>query len=173
MTKQRVLVISLVGIIIFGLLLGGKVLYQKQWVDSSVLAQSQKISGITSVKTVQVNGQAELDVETKYISNLRQVSLSLENIVGKEPIRFIDHRNASLTTLFEQMQFAIQEGITRGNFTEMEQRIQTLAQKAGVQVQLQMDSDAIYIVLDQGNAQLIEVIERNGQGQFLPSRELS
>ncbi|AFM42117.1 hypothetical protein Desaci_3216 [Desulfosporosinus acidiphilus SJ4] len=173
MTKRRVLIISFVAVIIFGLLIGGKILYQKQWIDSSILTQSQKISGIVSVKTVQGDGQAELDVTTQHIANLRQVSLSLETIVGKEPIRYLDHRNASLTTLFDQMQFPIQEGITRGNFTEMQQSIQTMAKKAGVQVQLQMDSDNIYVLLEQGKAQLIEVVERHDQGQFLPSKELS
>ncbi|WP_407308573.1 hypothetical protein [Desulfosporosinus sp. SB140] len=171
MTKQRILVISFVGLIIFGLLLGGKLLYQKKWVDSSILTRSQKITGVVSAKTIQVNGQDEMDVTTQHIVNLRQVSLDLETIAGKEPIRYLDQRNDSLSTLFEQMQFAIQEGISRGNFTEMAQSIQTMAEKSGVQLELEMDSDAIYILLNQGNAQLIEVVERHGQGQFLESKK--
>ncbi|MDQ7096086.1 hypothetical protein REC12_21040 [Desulfosporosinus sp. PR] len=171
MTKRRILVIGLAGIIIFGLLLGGKVLYQKQWIDSSILSQSQKITGVISAKTVQVNGQAEMDVAIQHISNLRQVSLDLEAIAGKEPIRYLDHRNDSLTALFEQMQFPIQEAISRGNFTEMAQSLQTMAEKSGVQLELAMDSDAIYILLNQGNAQLIEVVERHDQGQFLESKK--
>jgi hypothetical protein len=170
-TKRRVLIISLVGVIIFGLLIGGKILYQKQWVDSSILAQSQKVSGVISAKSVQVSGQAEMDVMTQHITNLRQTSLSLENIAGKEPIRFFDHRNDLLTTLFGEMQFSIQEGISRGNFTEMAENIRIMAQKSGVQVELEMDSEAIYVVLNQGNAQLIEVVERHGQEKFLPSNK--
>lgn len=170
MTKQRIFVIGFVGIIIFGLLLGGKVLYQKKWIDSSVLSQSQKIPGVISAKSVQVNGQAEMEVMTQHITNLRQASLALEDI-SKEPIRYFDHRNDSLTALFGQMQFSIQEGISRGNFTDMAQSIQSMAEKSGVQLQLEMDSDAIYVVLNQGNAQLVEVVERHGQGQFLSSKK--
>ena len=69
------------------------------------------------------------------------------------------------------MQFALQEGMARGNFTEMAQNVRTQAEKAGVQLELEMDNDAIYVVLNQGDAQLIEVIERHGQVKFLPSEK--
>ena len=52
MTKQRILLISLVGILIFGLLLGSKIVYQKKWLDVSILSQSQQIPGVVSAKTV-------------------------------------------------------------------------------------------------------------------------
>ena len=171
MTKQRVLVISLAAIIIFGLLLGGKILYQNNWLDSSVAKQSQAIAGVVSAKTVQVNGQAEMDVDTQHIGNLQQVSQKLESIAGDKPIQYFDHRIAALTTLFSQMQFSLQEGIARGNFTEMAQNLNTMAAKAGGQLQLQMDSEAIYVTLNQGSAQLIEVVERHDQGQFLPTAQ--
>lgn len=171
MTKQRITLISLVGLLIFGLLLGGKVIYQKQWVDATRLHQSQQIPGVVSVKTISNNSQQALVVVTKHMTNLRQSSLSLEKIAGQLPIQYQDQRNDQLETLFDQMQFALQEGIVRGNFTEMEQTVKAQAEKAGVQMEMEMDSDAIYVTLNQGESQLLEVIERHGQGQFLASEK--
>ena len=171
MTRQRILLISFIGILIFGLLLGGTFVYQKKWVDVSILHQSQQISGVISAKTVQSNGQKELLVGTNHLSNLRETSQELEKLAGNLPIRYLDRTNDSLNILFGQMQFAIQEGISRGNFIEMEQSLKNQADKAGIQLELEMDSDAIYVVMNQGNAQLIEVIERHGQARFLPSEK--
>ena len=171
MGKQRLLLISLVGFLIFGLLLGGKIVYQKKWLDVSVLRQSQQISGVVSAKVVNRNELKELDVVTDKIENLRQTSLSLQKLADNHPIRFLDQNNDTLKKVFAQMQFALQEGIALGNFTEMEQRVRIQAETAGVQLELEIDNDAIYLILNQGDAQLLEVIERNGQVNYLPTEK--
>ncbi len=169
MTKQRILLISLVGLLVFGLLLGGKVVYQKKWIDVSTLSQSQQIPGVVSAKTISINNEKEMVVVTNHMMNLRQASLVLEKLAGKLPIQYLDQTNDALNKLFGQMQFSLQEGIARGNFTEMAQNVRSQAEKAGVQLELEMDNDAIYVIMNQGDAQLIEVIERHGQVKFLPS----
>lgn len=171
MTKQRILVISLVALLIFGLLLGGKVVYQKKWVDVTRLSQSQEIPGVVSAKTITINSEKEMVVVTKHMTNLREASLALEKLAGESPIRYLDHKNDALNKLLGQMQFALQEGIARGNFTEMAQNVRSQAEKAGVQLELEMDNDAIYVIMNLGDAQLIEVIERHGQVKFLPSEK--
>lgn len=173
MTKQRILLISLVGFLIFSLLLGSKIIYQKEWVDANILSQSQQIPGVVSAKTVQKNGRKEMVVVTNHVTNLRQVSLTLEKLAEGLPIQYQDQENEALNELFGQMQFAFQEGIARGNFTEMAQNVRSQAEKAGVQLDLEMDDDAIYVTLNQGSAQLIEVLERHGQVKFLPSEKQS
>lgn len=171
MTNRRILLISFVGLLIFGLLLGGKIVYQKKWVDVSILNQSQQIPGVVSAKVVNKNSLKEMVVETDQLTGLRKASQTLAEVADNVPIRFIDRRNSSLEKLFGQIQFALQEGIARGNFTEMEQSVRNQAENAGVQIELEMDSDAIYVILNQEQAQLIEVIERNGQKKFLPTEE--
>lgn len=171
MGKQRILLISLVGFLIFALLLGGKVVYQKKWLDVSLLSQSQQIPGVVSAKVVNNNGLKELDVVTNKIANLRQASLALQKLANSVPIRFLDRNNDTLNKLSDQMQFAFQEGIAQGNFTGMEQKVRILAEKAGIQLDLEIDNDAIYVILNQGDAQLLEVIERHGQVKYLPTEK--
>lgn len=171
MTKQRITLISLVGVLFFGLLLGGQILYKKNWVDAGILNQSLQIPGVVSAKLVEVNGQPELDVVTSQIKDLHQAALKLEKVAGKHPIRFRDQRNEDLEKLLDQMQFALQEGITRGNFTEMAQTIKEQAMKNGAQLDLAMDNEAIYLTLNKGEAQLVEVLERHDQGRFLPGEK--
>ena len=171
MVKQRILLISLVGFLIFGLLLGGKVIYQKKWQDVSVLQQSQQIPGVVSAKIVNNKGLKELDVVTNKLTNLHQASLALRKLSDNYPIRFLDRSNAALEKVFAQMQFALQEGITLGNFTEMEQKLRIQAEKAGIQLELEIDNDAIYVILNQGDAQLLEVLERHEQVHYLPTEK--
>ncbi|MHB8076151.1 hypothetical protein [Desulfosporosinus fructosivorans] len=171
MVKQRILLISLVGFLIFGLLLGGKVVYQKNWQDVSIMNQSQKIPGVESAKIVNNEGQKELDVVTNKITNLRLAGLALQKLTDNLPIRFLDQNNDVLKKVFGQMQFALQEGIATGDFTEMEQTVRGQVEKAGVQLELEIDNDAIYVILNQGDAQLVEVIERHGQVNYLPTEK--
>lgn len=171
MVKQRILLISLVSFLIFGLLLGGRVIYQKKWQDVSVLRQSQQITGVVSAKVVSTNGLKELDVVTNKLTNLRQASLALQKVSDNYPIRFLDQKNDALEKVFAQMQFALQEGIALGNFTEMEQKVRILAENAGIQLELEIDNEAVYVILNQGDAQMLEVIERHGQVNYLPTEK--
>ncbi|MFZ3102997.1 MAG: hypothetical protein WA131_02475 [Desulfitobacteriaceae bacterium] len=171
MTKQRITLISLVGLLVFGLLIVGQILYQKNWVDTSILKQSQQIHGVLSVKVVEVNGQKELDVVTSRVSDLPKTSEKLEKLAGAIPIRYFDERSFELEQILNQMQFALQESIIKGNFTEMEQNVKLIADKSGVQLDLNMDSDQIYLVLTKGETQLVTVIERHSQAKFLRSEK--
>lgn len=171
MGKQRIQLISLVSFLIFGLLLGGKVVYQKEWQDVSVLRQSQQIPGVVSAKTVNNNGLKEMDVVTNKITNLRQTSLALQKLADNSPIRFLDRNNDALKKVFGKIQFALQEGIAQGDFTGMEQNVRSQAERAGIQLELEIDNDAIYVILNQGDAQLLEVIERHGQVKYLPTEK--
>src|SRR5665648_308652 len=122
MVKQRILLISLVGFLIFGLLLGGKVVYQKKWVDVDVLRQSQQIPGVVSAKIVTNNDLKELDVVTNKITNLRQTSLALHKLSDNLPIRFLDQNNDSLKQVLGQMQFALQEEIGQVDLKGLKQK---------------------------------------------------
>lgn len=171
MELRRILLICLAGFLIFGLLLGGKFIYQKNWLDVSIQQQSQQIPGVVSAKIVDNNGLKELAVVTDKITNLRQAGLALQKIANDLPIRFFDQNNDALKKVFGQMQFALQEGISLGNFTEMEQKVRAQAEQAGMELELEIDNDAIYVILNQGDAQLIEVLERHGQGKYLPTEK--
>ena len=169
MTKQRITLISLVGLLVFGLLITGHILYKKHWLDAPMLQQSQQISGVLSAKIVEVNGQQELDVITRQISDLPMTSKMLEKLAPKIPIRYFDQRNTELEQILNQMQFALQESIITGNFTEMERSVKSIAEKSGVQLDLDMDSDYLYLVLSKGEAQLVTVLERHNKDKFLIS----
>ncbi|WP_206811839.1 hypothetical protein [Paradesulfitobacterium ferrireducens] len=169
MTKQRLTLISVVGLLVFSLLFGGQFLYKKNWVDKSIQEQSRQIPGVISATVVQENGQQVLNVATKQIPDLHQAARDLLNLAGGRPIRLLDTRTPKLEQLLNQMQFALQEGVVRGNFTEMAQSVKDQAEKAGVKFDLTMDSDYIYLELNDQDGQLVTVLERRGQGLFLPS----
>lgn len=169
MTKQRIALISLIGVLVFGLLLGGQLVYKNKWVNGTLTKESQQIQGVLSATIATYDGQSELVAQTSGIDNLQKTSLELQRISGMRPIRFVDQRTPELERTFQQMQFPIQEGIVRGNFTEMEQTLRVLADKNGAKMSLSMDNSAIYLTLTKEEGQLVAVLERHGQGIFLPS----
>ncbi|CAA7602498.1 Hypothetical protein DEACI_3173 [Acididesulfobacillus acetoxydans] len=169
MTKERIKIISLVGLLVFGLLLSGRLLYNEKWVDANLIRQSQQIPGVVSVGVVNSSGQQEFDVTTKNVSDLSQTSAMLSKLAGKLPIRYLDNRTPAQEALYNQMQFALQEGIVRGDFVRMAQEVAALGKDAGMQVNLTMDSNEIYLTLTQGTHQLVAVLDRHGEGKFLPS----
>lgn len=169
MTKQRIALISIVGILVFGLLISGQLVYKNKWVNGTLTQESQKIQGVMSAEIISNDGQSEILVQTHQIDNLQKVSLQLQKISGMRPIRLIDKRTPELERIFQQMQIPIQEGIERGNFTQMEQTLKQLADNTGVNMSLAMDSAAIYLTLAKQEGQLVAVLERHGQGTFLPS----
>lgn len=167
MTKQRITVVSIVGLLVFGLLLGGQMIYKRNWVDADLIQNIEQIPGIESAQITKVNGINELEVKTKQVKHLKKMASELEKNAAGMPIRIIDDRSAELETVYEQMQFAIQEGITRGNFSEMADRLQEQAQQAGSDLDLTIDSNNIYLSLTAHDRQLISIIERRGQGTFI------
>ncbi|WP_434512685.1 hypothetical protein [Desulfitobacterium sp. AusDCA] len=169
MMKQRIARVSLIGMLIFGLLLGGQILYKNNWTNGQLVKDSRQISGVLSAQVVTENGQQILEVKVDHVQNLKKVGEQLENIAGQRPIRFNDQRTPELEKVLAQMEFPLQESVARGNFTEMQQKLQELADQAGVTLELSMDNEGIYLNLTKGQAQLVEVIERHAQGKFLES----
>lgn len=169
MMKQRIMRISLGGILVFGLLLGGQILYKNNWVNGQLAQNSRQISGVISAQMTADNGHEVLEVTTNHVQNLAEVGQQLETLAGQHPIRLKDQRTLELEKLLAKMEFPLQEGIARGNFTQMEETLQQQASQAGVTLELSMDSEEIFLNLTQGQAQLLEVVERTGQGKFLPS----
>lgn len=169
MMKQRIARVSLIGMLIFGLLLGGQILYKNNWTNGQLAKDSRAISGILSAQVVTENGRQILEVKVDRVQNLEKVGEQLESIAGQRPIRFNDQRTPELENVLAQMEFPLQESVARGNFTEMQQKLQDLAVQAGVTLELSMDDEGIYVTLTKGEGQLVEVIERHAQGKFLKS----
>ncbi|HVJ49510.1 hypothetical protein [Desulfitobacterium sp.] len=169
MMKQRIARISLVGILIFGLLLGGQFIYKNNWVNGHLAKDSQQISGVLSAQVVSENGQQILEVTTDHLQNLAEVEQQLEKLAGQRPIRLKDQRTPELEKLLAKMEFPLQEGIARGDFVQMEQTLQQQAAQTGVTIDLSMNNEKIFLNLTQGQAQLLEVVERSTQGKFLAS----
>ena len=169
MTKQRLTIISLVSILIFGLLMGSKLLYENKWLKGNLIKESEEIPGIVSTEILSYEGKTEMVVRTDQVSDLQDLSSKIKNIAGAHAVPLVDQRSEELEKVYNQMQFAIQEGIVQGNFTQMQEKLEGLAAEAGVEMELSMDNEAIYLILNKGDNQLVSIIERRGQGVFLPS----
>ncbi len=169
MTRQRLTRISVIGILVFSLLLAGRLLYEEQWIGNLLTKETQAIPGVNSVEIMKDQGTQEMLVTTQNVTDLQDLSEELLKISGTTPIRFLDQRNEVLEEVYQKMQFTVYEGIELGNYREMEITLGEQAEAAGVGLNLSMDDRCIYLILTQGDNQLLSVIERQGQSMFLSS----
>ena len=75
MTKQRLTLISLVGIVIFALLLSGKLLYENKILNGSLITESQQIEGVVSAEIHNYQETSEMLVNTSQVADLQKLSL--------------------------------------------------------------------------------------------------
>jgi len=166
-TKQRIAIIGILSLLTFGLLFGGQLIYKKHWADADLLQKVEQVKGIEEASIVRSpNGRFELQVKTEKVDDLQQLAEELLQHVEDMPIIIIDNRSAELEALYDQMQFAIHEGLVQGNFTAMADRLRQLAEQANAEIDLTMDHDNIYLSLSDGDHQLLSIVERHGQGIF-------
>lgn len=169
MTKRRIMIIGLTSLVVFGILISAQILYQKEWLNAKLVQESLSIQGVVSTEIVTTKSGKEFHVVSGIIDDLSESSRQLEKLAAGIPIRMIDQRNDYLKQVFEQMQFSLQEGMITGGFTEMDKNLRALADNAGVKAEISMDSKHIYINLRQDQAQLVEILERQNDGKYLPS----
>ena len=167
MARQRLTRISIIGILVFALLIGARLLYEEQWIGNLITKETKSIPGINSVEILKEQGNQEMLVTTENVTDLQSLSHELLKISDTTPIRILDQRNETLEKVYQKMQFTIYEGIELGNFREMEEILNKQAEGAGVELNLSMDDKAVYLNLTQGENQLLSVIERQGQNLFL------
>ncbi|MDR3271760.1 MAG: hypothetical protein LBT32_09695 [Peptococcaceae bacterium] len=176
MTKQRILIISASGLIIFCLFISGQILYKNYWQERGYNRQTESIPGVRAVQVVTVNNAKVLRVSLHGVTDLRAVCWRLQDVAGVLPIQFLDQRNVALEEIWRKMQFAVQEGIAQGNFSDMAQEVRRIGLEAGCEVYLTMDQEGVYLLLseqgaeDAQGAQLVDVISRQADGRYLPSQ---
>lgn len=159
-------VIALVATLL--ILFGGQTVYHTFAVAKPLDKAFDGIDGVKSVAWENIEGKAvSLQVSLDNAVNLQETYKKIESkaksVLGQTPLKIniSDTRNAELEKVLHEMHFDIQEAIATGRFSAMAETIKNKAANYGVQEQVYIDAQNVYLQLTKGEADLYAVIPRS------------
>jgi len=170
--KNKIAIVLITLIITLVVLGGGQLLWQRYKIDIPLTKTLQGIDGVESVnwdKSPNADGSFKISISLTNVKNLQQtyqaINTGTTSILGsKKPLIIIhDSRTPELEQFYYTVHYYIQESIAIGNFTTMAERIEHKAAAQGVDTQLFVDSDNIYLGLTKNSANMYIVISRQAK----------
>jgi len=164
-------IVVLVILVSITLFFGGQLLYQKFYINSPLTQELQAVPGVTAVKIEENNGETVVNIALGSVEDLEKSYLEFKKIVKKKEtkkvqINILDNPNPLLEELYREMNFSIQEAITKGSFGEMYTRLEDLAREKGLQDwSVSLDQDNIYLQIKEKKNYLYRIIARAGSEQ--------
>ncbi|WP_018133297.1 hypothetical protein [Effusibacillus pohliae] len=158
------------------LLFGGWILYRDYGL---VRPLKNELTGTRQVSDVEVklNGPYKtIEVSLNKVPDLQTAYHSIKTTIGETlapdvTIKLVDRRTPELESLFQSYQPMIYEGIAKGSFTDMIEKVQERGAKDGLdRAMVTMDHDNLYIQLEKGDRYLYEVIPYAGGKTATPSQ---
>ncbi len=110
--------------------------------------------------TVQFKDTAE---NLDFIEMYQDLSLNIENVLPKKQfaIEIKDNPDQDLKQIWRKSQFAVEEAIMCGNFTEMAAQIEKLAAENKIQADVYVDHNSIYVQFKKNDGHnLFKVVNR-------------
>lgn len=147
----------------------GQYLYQQTQVIGPLHSQLQAVAGVADValerslfgSQTRTQVLVELLPQVPLAPVLGEIQQILQASQGDFAVRVHDHPSEPLLQLFGRMRIAAEEAIATGQFTVLEKRVEELAQTQGVDWELAVDRDFIYITLSRDDSILRRVISRD------------
>ena len=154
-------------LITLALLLGGQLLYEKDFVKDGLDQQVAKVATVDDLRVAKDEKPPAVYVRINNAQDLETDYQGLTDVIRKQlgpqyKVVMLDNRTPELQSLYEQGSFAIQEAIATGNYQAMQQSVTQLAAANKVQSNISVDSYNVYLELrdEQGSGYLYEVIPR-------------
>lgn len=160
--------ILLAALLTGALLFGGNFVYQRYATENPLYAAVLAQPGVKDFAVSESGSGYTLEIKIGPVSDLQS---TIETVVlmieaaGKTPITAInvtDNASRELSEAYYEMHFTLEEAATRGNFTQMKERVDTIAREAGVDiVRIQVADNQLYVQLCQDSHYLYRIINRS------------
>lgn len=174
----RVEVIGLAFLVTAALVFGGQWLVGRYQVEGPLLASARRVDGVQSARLEQAEGRMNLIVTLGRTADFRSTHQRLSELLGKAyadgagRVVVRDSRTAKLAAALYDLNFALQEGLATGQFTQMRAEVEAQARAAGLPAPyLWVDADRVYLGLRDSNRVLYDVLERRSSGSGVVAQE--
>lgn len=150
------------------LLFGGHFAYQRFATENPLYVAVLAQPGVKDFTVTESGSGYTLEINVGPVNDLKSTIETVVQMIeaaGKAPVTAInitDNASRELSEVFYEMHFTLEEAAARGNFTQMKERADTIAQEAGVDtVRIQVADNQLYVQLCQDNHYLYRIINRN------------
>lgn len=162
----RIKFVILAFLLVFALLFGGQMVYQKIGYNQPVRQILEEHPGIESYEIDDEAPVARIAVKLERTDNLmddyQQLDRRLWVANAGRPYELVvqDERSAALNDALHKSQFSVYQAIIQGNFPEMVQVIESNAREAGAEAKVFVDNRNVYIQMDTADHYLMSVVPR-------------
>ncbi len=164
----RWLAVALAAVLLLGLLLGGRLVYDRVTADQPLF---KSLSELKEVKASKIDNNTanslDIRIELNAVDDLavscERMAAAVAPVAGTKPYRLLltDNRSAALAAAYHQIHFALQEGVATGDFTAMGARVSNYLNEAGLsEHRITVARDFVFVQIHQGDAYLYEIIPR-------------
>jgi len=167
---KMIIVAFVVGLV---LLFGGQYVYLKYGFNQPVrqaLADNPAVAGYTLDEQ---GPEPVISVHLKRTDNLqesyRELKQEIDRSMRGRPYQLIikDERDDSLEEVFYNSQFIIYQAIAQGGFQEMADEVRARARAANAEARIYLDSEYVYVQMENEHGFLAEIIPRQTGGNGL------
>ncbi|MGI6589020.1 MAG: hypothetical protein ACOX2N_09750 [Peptococcia bacterium] len=157
----RIFIIIVIGIIFFGLLVGGTHFYQKFIYQNPLEKALTKIEGIKVVELKQDKNHLVMELEFNSPEGLRKNFYLLLEQLQEQKINDLEHclikikntsYNEELANFLKEAKLPLYEAINTGHFTALPEQLTVLSQKDKLTYDLEIDKQFIFITVNKGES---------------------
>lgn len=163
----RINVVVIIFIVVLGFAVGLQQFFHKKMVIEPVYQAFASIEGVEGVELKERDGMIVLTLSLADVEHLHTVAAKISSAAARfsQPFQILikDQPNETLKAAYEQMHFALEQGIATGYFVEMAERIEELALKHKVDFALRIDGSYVYLQLHDGGYYLYQIVSRRDQ----------
>lgn len=160
----RINVVIVVFVIVLGLALALQYFTHRKLVIEPIYQAFANIEGVIGVDLAEQDDQIVLTLALAEVEQLDMLAAEISSTAAQfaKPLQIIikDKANQTLKAAYDQMHFAVEQGIATGYFVEMAERIEQLASEYQIKFTLKVDGNYVYLQLHDGDDYLYQIVSR-------------
>lgn len=171
--NTRVFKCFLAFIITLSMLLVGQILWQNYAINMPLEKSLQSIDGVNNVvwnKNSKIAEPIQIEVTLDSVVNIqktyKEIDEKVDQVLGTKPYNIMikDYRTAELENLYNDINNYVQKAILDGDFPLLAKKTKDISAQVGVNAEVFVDEQRIYIQLNQKDTSLYMVALRNSNG---------
>lgn len=169
----RVLIALIALILSLGALLAAFYLYKEWGIKEPIANEIKTVESVHDVTIAEKGQKYEIEVHLNKASDIQkpyqEIVKKIEVSLAPEDYEMVikDQRNASLQTMFNNLQPAIYEALANNQFIWLDEEIGKQLQKTNMKHRIFIDEEHLYLQIIDDNSYLYEIINRNQKNSAL------
>lgn len=171
--NTRIFKCFLAFIITLLMLLAGQILWQNYAVNMPLEKSLQSIDGVKNIvwnKNSKMVEPVQIEVALGNVENIqktyKEISRRTGEVLGRKPYSIIikDNRTPELENLYNDINNYVQKAISDGDFPLLAQKTEAIAKQVGVNAEVFVDEQYVYVQLSKENSSLYMLVLRHSNG---------